>query len=109
MSTYCFVAASKLLLGSEFNINAPVIVPPVNANLPFKVVITELAKLASLFNAAASSFNVFNACGELPIKLLTTLLTYVSVAKSVALNPITPVLLLYVIGPLALNNDRISP
>ena len=61
LSTYCFVAACKFVVGSALNVNAPVIVPPSSANLPFKVVMTELAKLASLFNAAASSFNVSSA------------------------------------------------
>jgi hypothetical protein len=33
LSTYCFVAAYKALVGSAFNIKLPVIVPPVNDNL----------------------------------------------------------------------------
>ena len=74
-STYCFVAAPKLVTGSALSINAPVIVPPAKDNLVLILVVISVIKLALLPIAAANSFNVSNTKGAPLIKLLIELLT----------------------------------
>ena len=60
----------------------PVKVGEANGAFKAMLFVTVVLKLASSPNAAASSFNVFNAAGEESTKSLTAVSTYVSVAKS---------------------------
>ena len=67
-STYCLVAACKLLVGAPDNVNVPVIVLP-----DFNT--TSAIKLALFPIAAAISFRVSNNIGAPAVKLLSVVLT----------------------------------